>query len=100
MSGCRHDSDGGDKEIRTPDLFIANEPLYQLSYIPVRALVVVPQAAISSRFQPGPEGAAASTTQAAPDLLHPCRMRPHSPPCEEIPCLPSAPWSCSSPTPS
>jgi hypothetical protein len=26
---------GGDKEIRTPDLFIANEPLYQLSYIPV-----------------------------------------------------------------
>ena len=25
---------GGDKEIRTPDLFIANEPLYQLSYTP------------------------------------------------------------------
>lgn len=25
---------GGDKESRTPDLFIANEALYQLSYIP------------------------------------------------------------------
>src|SRR3954470_23521829 len=25
---------GGGKEIRTPDLFIANEPLYQLSYTP------------------------------------------------------------------
>ena len=27
---------GGGKEIRTPDLFIANEPLYQLSYTPTR----------------------------------------------------------------
>ena len=24
----------GDEEIRTPDLFIANEALYQLSYVP------------------------------------------------------------------
>ena len=28
-------SDGGDKGIRTPDLLIANETLYQLSYIPL-----------------------------------------------------------------
>ena len=27
--------DGGDKGARTPDLLIANETLYQLSYIPI-----------------------------------------------------------------
>ena len=30
----RTGKDGGDKGIRTPDLLIANETLYQLSYIP------------------------------------------------------------------
>ena len=35
---CLRNDFGGLKEIRTPDLFIANEALYQLSYEPTKVI--------------------------------------------------------------
>ncbi len=83
---------GGDKEIRTPDLFIANEPLYQLSYIPVTVVVVVAEGGDSSGIRRGSIGLRPlATTDAAG------KVRPHH---KEPPCPSNEPWSCSSPMPS